>query len=430
LKTMQNKSYRELRNMNLAGKILVSVFLIFTAMNTSAQKISLDSVLLLIDKQNPMLAAYNDKIKAANAYAEGATSWMAPMVGAGTFMTPYPGRRVTEQRDKGFVMFSVEQNIPNPAKLQANRSWLQSKEAIGQDARSYAFNTLRAEAKANYLQWIVLEKKLKILQDNKTRIELLKQLAEVRFTHNQGSLGNVYKAEARIQETENAILETRANIEEKSYRLKTLMNLPASTTMSIDTTVDALFYQFNIREDTLSLRSKRSDVKQIDSEIQSMRYNLRLQQYQRKPDFKISYNHMSPIGNSMPNQFTLMGMISIPIAPWSSKMYRAEVKGMEYDIDALQKEREAKLREANGTLLQMASQLKRIQQQLTSYKTKIIPALKRNYETLQLAYEQNREQLPMVLDGWEALNMAQMEELEKLESYLLMLVNYEKEIEK
>jgi cobalt-zinc-cadmium efflux system outer membrane protein len=416
--------------MKVAGKIFASALFVSAIINAKAQTLSLDSVLQLIDKQNPMLASYSDKINAANAYAEGATSWMAPMVGAGTFMTPYPGQKTMEQRDKGFVMFSVEQNIPNPAKLYANRSWLRSKGVIGQDARSYTFNTLRAEAKTNYFRWIVLEKKLKILQDNKTRIELLKQLAETRYTYNQGNLGNVYKADARMQETENAILETHADIEEKSYRLKTLMNLPSSTTISIDTATDIAIRQFDIGEDTLSLRSKRSDVKQNDNEIQSMRYNLRLQHYQRKPDFKIRYDHMSPLGNSMPNQFTLMGMISIPIAPWSSKMYRAEVKGMEYDINALQKEREAKLREANGSLLQMASQLKRIQQQLISYKTKIIPALKRNYETVQLAYEQNREQLPLVLDGWEALNMAQIEELEKLESYLMMVVNYEKEIEK
>jgi cobalt-zinc-cadmium efflux system outer membrane protein len=428
---MQNKLYKELHSMNIARKILVNALLIFMTTTAWAQTLSLDSVLQLIDKQNPMLAAYSNRIKATNAYAEGATSWMAPMIGAGTFMTPYPGQKIMEQRDKGFVMFSVEQNIPNPAKLHANRSWLQSKEAIGQQARSYAFNAMRAEAKTNYFQWIVLEKKLKILQDNKTRIELLKQLAEVRYKYNQGNLGNVYKADARIQETENAIIEVRANIEEKSYRLKTLMNIPASTTLDIDdTTMDVSIHPFDVREDTLSLHAKRSDVKQIESEIQSMRYNLRLQHYQRKPDFKIRYDHMSALGNSMPNQFTLMGMISIPIAPWSSKMYRAEVKGMQYDIDALQKEREAKLNEASGTLLQMASQLKRMQQQLTSYKLKIIPALRRNYETLHLAYEENREQLPIVLDGWEALNMAQLEELEKLESYLMMIVNYEKEIER
>jgi hypothetical protein len=47
-----------------------------------------------------------------------------------------------------------------------------------------------------------------------------------------------------------------------------------------------------------------------------------------------------------------------------------------------------------------------------------------------LAYEENREQLPMVIDAWEAMNMAQLEYLEKLENYYNMIVNYEKELER
>lgn len=78
----------------------------------------------------------------------------------------------------------------------------------------------------------------------------------------------------------------------------------------------------------------------------------------------------------------------------------------------------------------MASKLVRMQQQLANYKTKIIPALQRNYQTLMLGYEENREQLPVVIDGWEAMNMAQLEYISKLEEYYSMIVRYEKELEK
>jgi cobalt-zinc-cadmium efflux system outer membrane protein len=47
-----------------------------------------------------------------------------------------------------------------------------------------------------------------------------------------------------------------------------------------------------------------------------------------------------------------------------------------------------------------------------------------------LAYEENREQLPIVIDAWEAMNMAQMQYLEKMEEYYNMIVAYEKELEK
>ena len=97
---------------------------------------------------------------------------------------------------------------------------------------------------------------------------------------------------------------------------------------------------------------------------------------------------------------------------------------------AMKKEKEGILLESRGMLAGMASQLLRMQQQLDNYQKKILPALEKNYETLMLAYEENREQLPIVIDGWEAMNMAQMEYLNKMQDYYTMIVRYEKEIEK
>jgi outer membrane protein TolC len=153
-----------------------------------AQVISLDSVLLLIDKQNPMLQEYDSKVKALNAYTAGAKSWMAPMVGAGTFMTPYPNQMLMDERDKGSVMFSFEQEIPNPAKLNANKKYLSSRAAVEQQGRAYQFNTLRAEAKTFYYQWLVAEEKMKILKENESIMDLMLKLSRIRYPYNQGNL--------------------------------------------------------------------------------------------------------------------------------------------------------------------------------------------------------------------------------------------------
>jgi outer membrane protein, heavy metal efflux system len=111
-------------------------------------------------------------------------------------------------------------------------------------------------------------------------------------------------------------------------------------------------------------------------------------------------------------------------------MYRSEVKGMSYDIQAMQKSRTAMLNETRGMLLSMQSQLLRMQEQLNNYEKKIIPALRKNYQTLMIGYEENREQLPIVIDAWETLNMSQMEYLQKERDFYTMIVSYEKEIEK
>jgi outer membrane protein, heavy metal efflux system len=228
---------------------------------------------------------------------------------------------------------------------------------------------------------------------------------------------------------QNMLLMTRSDIEQNSFGLKALLNLPATDSIMIDTTAVPDIAPLQLAYDTVTLSEERSDIRRIDETIKVMRFNQELQRYQAKPDFKIRFDHMQPIGN-MPSQFSAMAMVSIPIAPWSSKMYKSEIKGMQYEIEAMKQERDAILSETRGMLAGMASKITKMKQQLDNYDKKIIPALRKNHQTVMLAYEENREQLPMVIDAWEALNMAQMEYLEKLEEYYMMIVRYEKEVEK
>jgi outer membrane protein, heavy metal efflux system len=406
-----------------------SIIFMIISFSSEAQVVSLDSVLHAINRSHPMLQEYDNRAMAMKAYTEGARSWMAPMVGAGPFWYPYPNQMLMEERDKGMWMFNVEQDIPNPAKLSARKNYFASRAGVEEKGRSAQYNTLKAEARSLYYNWLTLEQKKKVLSENKRIIELMLELARLRYPYNQGSLGNIYKTEGRLHEVENMILMTQSEIEDKQWRLKSLMNLPAGQSIRIDTTTRVTFDINQFVYDTAALNTNRSDVQQINQSMEVMRQNQLWQKTQAKPDFRIRYEHMQPRGD-MPTQFSLMAMVSIPIAPWASKMYKSEIRGMSYEIEAMKKEREGIVREARGMMAGMASQISGMQRQLDNYREKIIPALRKNYETLMLAYEENREQLLNVVDAWEAMNMAQMQYLDKLNEYYQMIVSYEKEAEK
>lgn len=399
------------------------------ALARQQQTLTLDSVLQRVSDDNPMLQMYNYRAKAMNAYAEGAKAWMAPMVGGGVYMFPYPGAEVMDGRDKGMLMLSAEQAIPNPAKLRAKEKYLKSKAAIENAGRDVTFNQLRAQAKTAYYSWVVLEKKMAVLKDNERIMEYMLKLARIRYPYSQGSLGSVYKAEGRLHEVENMQLMTASQIAQQNVQLNILMNQPKEQKYKIDTMV-AIPEPVILAADTAYLTSVRSDVRQLDRTIQSMQLSVEMEQLERKPDFSISFDHMIPRDPMMPQQFTAMGMVSIPIAPWSSKMYKANSKAMNLEIEAMQREREGVLNEAQGMVRNMALELNAIREQTENFNTKIIPALKKNYDVTVLAYEQNNAELPLVIDAWEAMNMAQMEYLNKLQELYLMAVNYEKEIEK
>jgi outer membrane protein TolC len=395
------------------------------ALVSFAQVTTLDDVLNAVASNNPMLKQYESKAQALDAYAEGARSWMAPMVGAGTFMTPYPRQEVMDG-DKGSIMFSVEQQIPNGSRLKASEKYLQSQSAIQRTARETQFNMLRADARMAYYKWLIAERKRSALDDNVGTLQLMKQLAEVRYPYNQGSLGDIYKLTGKIAAAENMVSMTDGDIGEARARLLSLMNLPGDTPMTIDTSTTVRVYA--LASDTSTLREKRSDIRQLDQRIRSMQLNRSLQLTLARPDFRIRFDHMQPRGD-MPVQFTAMAMVSIPIAPWSSRMYKAEVRGMAHDIRAMREEREAILSESAGKITGMSKKLQAMERQLGNYKTSIIPALQRNFRVNMLAYEENRGQLASVLDAWEALNMMQLEYFDRLEAFYTMIADYEKELE-
>ncbi len=395
----------------------------------SQQRLKLDSILSTIKQNSPMLQEYRYKAEALNEISKGAKSWMAPMVGLGTFMTPYPGQMVMDERDKGSIMISAEQSIPNPAKLRANQQLLSSKAAIEEAAGSYTFNELRSQAKTAFYDWFVLEKKLVILRENQEIIQLMFNIAKARYPYNQSPLGNSFKAEGRLHEVENMIFMTENEIIQKNIQLNALMNLPKDVRFAIDTVFQD-FDPVELAVDTTLLANSRSDIRQLNNTIQSMRYAVKLEGYQAKPDFRIRYNHMAPLGQMMPSAYTIEGMVSIPIAPWSSKMYKANVRGMNLQIEAMKRGREAILNEAQGMAAGMAWEIQTTRKQLDNYEQKIIPALERNYETVMLAYEENREELPFVIDAYEALIMAQTQYLDVMRRYYQMIVSYEKQLEK
>ncbi|TPE41522.1 TolC family protein [Pontibacter mangrovi] len=406
------------------------VMLLASAPALAQQQImNLDSVLQRISSSNPMLQEYDYRARAMDAYAEGARSWMAPMVGGGVFMMPYSRQSVERDEREGSYMLSAEQAIPNPAKLRAKEKYLKSRAAIETAGRDVTFNQLRAQAKAAYYSWVVLEKKMDVLQDSEHIMEYMLKLAKIRYPYSQGSLGSVYKAEGRLHEVQNMQLMTASQMEQQNVQLNILMNLPKEQRYRIDTAV-MMPEPALLAVDTSSLINVRSDLRQLDKTVQSMRLNVELEQLERKPDFRIRFDHMYPRNSMMPQQFTAMGMVSIPIAPWSSKMYKANTKAMNLEIEAMQQERESIVNEAQGMIRNMALELNTLWAQTENYQKKIIPALKKNYDVTMLAYEQNTAQLPEAIDAWEALNMAQMEYLNRLQELYLMVVNYEKEIEK
>jgi outer membrane protein TolC len=96
----------------------------------------------------------------------------------------------------------------------------------------------------------------------------------------------------------------------------------------------------------------------------------------------------------------------------------------------MRQQKAAMLTDMLGMSRGMVNELSTMQKQLANYEQKIVPSLQKYLKVSILSYQENKSDLNTVIDGWEALNMAQMNYLDQLEKYYQMIVDYEKNIER
>ncbi len=415
--------------MHTIKRITAVIFLLMPLQILAQQQkvLTLDTILQRINSNNLLLQSYGLRAESYKHKADASTAWMAPMVGVGTFMTPYPGQQVMDGRDKGAIMFEVEQEIPNPAKLKSRREYIESKGNVEVATRGITLNNFKAQAKNAYFTWLIAQQRITVLQQNNKIMVTMKKIEKVRYPYNKSELGGIYRADAKVEENQNMIRMQQGTIDRAKAFLNGLMNLPGNHDFEIDPTYEAAFIA-GTALDTASLAGKRQDVFKMDESIKSMQLNVQAIRTEAKPDFKIRFSNMSPLSTMMPKAFSIMGMVSIPIAPWSSKMYKSDIKAMQYDIQAMQKERGAMLQESQGMLYGMQADIKTMQERIKAMEERIIPSLQKTMDAYFISYQENKVELPRVIDSWEDITMMRMNLLDEKLKLFQMIVDYEKEL--
>ena len=399
------------------------------------QLLSLNAVLDSIKTTNPLLKMYDNDIRSMDEAAKGVRSWMPTELGAGFFMTPYNVNRWKKMEDgmggyeegMGQFMLSAQQMFPNRKKLDAGSAYMYAMSSVEKEKKNFSMNQLFAEAKQNYYEWIIIQKKINVLEQNEKMLNFMIQSAEIRYKNGVEKINAYYKAKAALGNLEKMKVMLQNEVLQNRIALNTLMNRDKMAEFSIDTAYfikDYSAYAF----DSTVLLAARSDLKAVNNEIQLNWLKYNSEKATAKPEFGIRYDHMFGFGG-LPMQYTLMGMVKIPITRGASRMYKANMESIKWKNEGLQQQKQMILNEAAGMAHSMRNEIITRQKQIKLYEEIIVPALRNNYSAYQLAYEQNTEELFMLFDAWETLNMTQVEYLDQLRELLLNQTELERILE-
>lgn len=410
--------------------IFLPVLCAFLFQSASAQELKLEAIVDSVRSSHPVVRMYDSEIRSMDEAAKGARSWMPPQVGIGQFMTPYNVRLWRKDGDMlgmGSVMVSGEQMFPSKKKLDADEQYMKAMSSVEKEKKGATINELVNDARQLYNEWVVLKKKLTVLAENEKVLDFMIKNAEIRYKNGLEKINAYYKAKAALGDVKNMQLMYANDIREKRIRLNALMGRNAMIYFDIDTVYRLSDYSSLVFDSTLFYNT-RSDLKALDQEMNLSVLKQETEKASLRPQFGVRYENMFGFGGQ-PMQYTVMAMVKIPMAKWSSKMNKANIESLKWKGNALQAQKEMMLNEYSGMAYGMRNELELKKQQLQLYEKEIIPALKNNYRTMQLGYEQNTEELYMLYDAWEALNMKQLEYFEILNQALSMQVSIERLIE-
>lgn len=397
--------------------------LAFLFQKSQAQPVlSLDSILARIERTHPALKAPDARTREIETYASGTVTLPPPRIGGGFWMTPYnPGRW---KEGMGAFMVSGEQMFPNRAMQRAEGRYMASMSAMQAAEKGVMRNMLFAEAKTAYFNWLVLKKKIAVLDESKHLLLLMLESAQERYKFNREKLGSIYKAETELADLDRMQAMYTGEIRQQKTMLQTLMQFPVR-----DFDVDTLWQlpPLPVLPDTARIAA-RSDIRAVEATLRTARLEQEWNRSKLKPEFGIRYDHMFAFGGQ-PWQFSLMGMMTVPIAPWANKDIKTQIEGIDFRLAALAQEKAAITNAVRGTATDRLVMMQTLQDQRKRYENTLIPNQRKRFQSTLIAYEQNTDELFMVLDAWLELKMSRLAQLDLLQQLLQAKVAYEKELE-
>jgi outer membrane protein, heavy metal efflux system len=404
--------------------------LLLSTTGKSQDQLNLQDVLTSITTNHPDLKGFNAQIRSLDEAAKGAKNWEPPLLSTGLWMTPYNPSMWKKQNDgspgMGQYMISAEQMFPNTKMQNAELKYMQSLSTVEKERKNATVNDLFAQAKKSFYQWIVIKKKLKVLEQDERVLDFMIKDAELRYKNNLGKISAYYKAKASLGNIQTTRIMLENEITQKRISLNTLMNRDKNVMFDIDTTYTIQDYS-SIQLDSTIFLNSRSDIKAVAREIQLTGLQQDVEKAKQRPEYGVRFDHMFGFGG-LPMQYSLMGMVKLPIGK-STRASRANIESLEWKTESLNQQKPGLINEASGMAEGMKSEIASRKKQIELYENSIIPALRKNFQTTQLGYQNNTEEMFELYDGWATLNMTQLQYLDQLQQLLVMQAEFEKILE-
>lgn len=199
------------------------LFALAIAFNSKAQTMKLDAIIDSITVLHPVVKMYDNEIRSMDEAAKGAKNWMPPEFSTGFWMTPYNPdmwkKGPSGEPGMGQYMIGGQQMFPGRGKKNAEAAYMEAMSSVEKEKKNASLNELVNDAKQYYYEWLIMKKKLTILDQDEKLLDFMIKNAEIRYKNGLEKISAYYKAKAALGNLQNMRLMVENDIKEKQSGL-------------------------------------------------------------------------------------------------------------------------------------------------------------------------------------------------------------------
>jgi outer membrane protein TolC len=351
----------------------------------AAEASVLGSLVAELERHNPELAAAAREVdmRVARIAPAGAPPDPVLNVGymSGFLRAPFFPSSTTPD---AFRAIGITQELPYPGKLTL-RSRVAATEA---DAARWSYEDVRArliaELKSSYVEYVLVTRTLQIVHRNKSVLEHIRDVAEIRFAVGKASQQDLLRAQLELSILLERIVSLERDLATTEAEINRLLDRSPGTPVPVGHVVEAQ----PVPESVVVLQAQAAQsypaLKRDEQQVNRGQQALALARRDRLPDFGVRFTTQKGVGG-MPWMYGVDFMVQVPIF-WQRRQ-QPMVAEAAAALQGATRMREGTLAEAGARVAQEFAAIATSRRLVELYSDSVLPQARLVLESATTAYE-------------------------------------------
>jgi len=408
----------------LAVYIIIFILSMVFAQNDSADTILIKNRIILenklnaiiddVKKNNLLLIALDKAIAQEQESIIQARTLDPPIFNIEFFKSPianFPNLFKNQEE----IDYSIQQALPFPFKIITRINIAKNKKVLSEKIKSITLLNLIKELKTLFYEYYFILRKIEINNENRELVKTYEAIARKQYEVGVGKLSDILRFQTEISIYKNNEFIFNNELSSIKAKINALRNISLETEIGYIPEITPPIFEYTTANLIKLAILHQPSITKINTEINMKKTEITAAKNELLPDFmiKLMYKQMT----TMPDDYSFMIGMTIPIAPWSISKYISSVKSANLLVQQAEKEYLNMINMLEVEINNITNRISSNKEKIKTYKETIIPQARQSLMSTLSSYQTGANNFLTILDAHHTLFSVLLE-------YHMAVMNY------